>query len=152
MTSKNNLVSNRLAELPRRTVDLQAGRRSSRRNNLPTSGTGDNNKLIVGADISLSGDIKACESLIVEGTVEATLDKGEELQILKAGIFKGNATVDIAIIEGKFEGELTVRERLTIKAIGRVKGRIGFKEIEIDLGGQIDGEVQVLNPSGEIKN
>jgi hypothetical protein len=50
---------------------------------------------------------------------------------------------------GRFEGDLIVRNRLLIKATGRVSGTIRYGQIEIECGGQIFGDIQA-QPAGEL--
>ena len=45
-------------------------------------------KLVVGREISLSGEITACDTLVVEGRVEATLENSELLEITPAALLK----------------------------------------------------------------
>src|SRR4051794_2733369 len=47
--------------------------------------------LIVGREISISGDIKSCNRLVVEGSVEAVLHDCRDMEIAETGLFKGNA-------------------------------------------------------------
>jgi cytoskeletal protein CcmA (bactofilin family) len=99
-------------------------------------------KLIVGREITLSGEINSCDRLVVEGSVEANLQNCHEVELAETGLFKGSATIDEIEVRGRFEGNLTVRKRLLIRATGRVSGTIRYGEIEIECGGQISGDVQ----------
>ena len=99
-------------------------------------------KLIVGREISLSGEITSCDKLIVEGSVEANLQNCLDVDIAESGLFKGSATIDELEVRGRFEGTLTVRKRLLIRATGRVSGTIRYGQIEIEAGGQISGDIQ----------
>ena len=99
-------------------------------------------KLIVGREISLSGEITQCDRLVVEGSVEANLVGCRDVDIAESGLFKGSASIDEAEIRGRFEGVLTVRKRLLIRSTGRVVGTIRYGQIEIECGGQISGDVQ----------
>jgi cytoskeletal protein CcmA (bactofilin family) len=103
----------------------------------------DEKKLTVGPEIVLSGQITSCDRLVVEGKVEASLTDSRAIEIAESGFFKGTAEIDHAVIGGRFEGTLTVRERLTIRSTGRVQGKIRYGQIEIEPGGEIAGEVQV---------
>jgi cytoskeletal protein CcmA (bactofilin family) len=105
-------------------------------------------KLIVGRDITLSGEITSCDKLIVEGSVEANLTNCRDVEIAESGLFKGSAAIEDAEIRGRFEGNLVVRKRLFIKATGRVSGTIRYGQIEIECGGQISGDIQA-QPAGE---
>jgi cytoskeletal protein CcmA (bactofilin family) len=99
-------------------------------------------KLIVGREISLSGEITSCDMLLVEGSVEANLQNCHDVDIAESGLFKGSATIDEIEVRGRFEGNLIVRKRLLIRASGRVSGTIRYGQIEIECGGQISGDIQ----------
>ena len=102
----------------------------------------DRRHMIVGREISLSGEIGSCDRLVVEGSVEANLHECGELNIAESGVFKGNALIEQAEVRGRFEGELAVRKRLLIRASGHVSGTIAYGEIEIEAGGKISGTIQ----------
>jgi cytoskeletal protein CcmA (bactofilin family) len=109
----------------------------------PTRATeSDARRLIVGSGISLSGEITSCDRLVVEGSVEANLANCRDIEIAGSGLFKGSAAIDDAEISGRFEGNLTVRRRLLIRATGRVTGTVRYGQIEIECGGQISGEIE----------
>ena len=99
-------------------------------------------KLTVGPNIKLKGvEITDCDTLVVEGLVEATMDS-RLMQISQQGSFKGSAEIDIAEIHGEFDGNLTVRQRLVIYATGKVTGKIRYGKVVIEEGGQLSGEIQ----------
>jgi cytoskeletal protein CcmA (bactofilin family) len=98
-------------------------------------------KLTVGPNIKLKGvEITDCDTLVVEGTVEATMDS-RLMQIAESGAFKGSADIDIAEIHGAFDGNLTVRQKLVIFSTGKVTGKIRYGKLVIEEGGQLAGEV-----------
>ncbi len=99
-------------------------------------------QLIVGRDISLNGEINSCDRLVVDGNVEATLTNCAQVEISEHGLFRGTATVDDLEIHGRFEGSLTVKNRLFIRASGKVSGVVRYGQIEIERGGQVSGDIQ----------
>ena len=106
-------------------------------------------RLIVGPDVKLKGaEILDCDTLVVEGRVEATMDS-RVLRIAEKGAYKGTVGIDIAEIHGHFEGELTARQQLLIHATGRVSGKIRYGKILIEEGGELSGDVQSLNSVGK---
>jgi cytoskeletal protein CcmA (bactofilin family) len=133
-----------VVEAPRRAPDVTAstGRRSDIRPSAP--GDSDSKKLIVGRDIALSGEIRACDRLVVEGRVEATLSDSRSIEIAASGVFKGKAQIETAEVSGSFEGDLVVSQKLIIHSTGRVQGNIRYGEIEIARGGVIAGQIDVL--------
>lgn len=101
--------------------------------------------LKVGPLIRLKGvEITDCDTLFVEGTVEATMDS-RVMEIAPPGRFKGSADIDIAEIHGHFDGTLTVRERLVIHPTGRVTGTVRYGKLCIAEGGQLSGDVGLLS-------
>jgi cytoskeletal protein CcmA (bactofilin family) len=110
----------------------------------PRKSETEHRKLIVGREIALSGEITSCDRLVVEGSVEANLANCRDIDIADSGLFKGSASIEEAEIRGRFEGTLTVRKRLLIKATGKVVGTIRYGQIEIECGGQISGDVQMM--------
>ena len=106
------------------------------------SGSESGSRLIVGPNIKLKGvEITDCDTLVVEGTVEATMDS-RVIQIMANGAFKGSADIDIAEIHGQFDGNLTVRDKLVIFSQGKVNGTIRYGKVIIEEGGQLSGDVQ----------
>jgi len=99
-------------------------------------------KLTVGPNIKLKGvEITDCDTLVVEGLVEATMDS-RVIQIASQGAFKGSAEIDIAEIRGAFDGNLTVRQKLVIYATGKVTGKIRYGKVVIEEGGQLSGDIE----------
>jgi cytoskeletal protein CcmA (bactofilin family) len=102
-------------------------------------------KLVVGHDIKIKGvEISDCDTLVVEGRVEATLDS-RVLEIADHGVFQGTIAVDQAEIRGRFEGDLTVRKQLIIHSSGKVSGKIRYAKIRIEEGAEIAGDLAVLD-------
>ena len=99
-------------------------------------------RLVVGREITLSGEITHCDMLVVEGSVEAHLTDCRQIDIAESGFFKGSMTIEEAEVRGRFEGDLIVRKRLLIKSTGRVVGTIRYGQLEIERGGQIVGEIR----------
>jgi len=145
-------------EIPRRVVEIPGAppRRSDTPvaggspmgGSLPSGGATDMRKLIVGRDISLAGEISACDVLVVEGTVEAKLRDGRNIEIAETGLFKGSVEIDEADIAGRFEGDISVRGRLRLRATGRITGTIRYGQLEVEAGGQLIGEIQSLSNGG----
>ena len=127
---------------PRRRVDLPGV--VPRQSEAPEAPASEGKKLLVGRDIFLTGEITACNKLVIEGRVEASLAESQSIDIATTGHFKGTAEADTAEVSGRFEGKLLVRKRLTIRSSGRVTGEIRYGEIEIECGGVISGDIKTV--------
>jgi cytoskeletal protein CcmA (bactofilin family) len=98
--------------------------------------------LIVGREISFSGDVASCDRLVVEGSIEVKLKNCQNMVIAETGLFRGDGSTENADVYGRVEGGLVVRRRLLIRASGHVSGTITYGEIEIEAGGKISGTIQ----------
>ena len=113
---------------------------------------GDGKQLIVGRDIRLAGEITACQKLVVQGTVEANLTDSETLEIAESGHFKGKARVHRAEIFGVFDGELEVTDHLILRNKGQLKGKVRYKEIEVERGGRLQCDIDELDDEAGISD
>src|ERR1700740_11452 len=97
--------------------------------------------LIVGKGLVVSGEIKECDCLAVEGEVSAEISC-KELKIAPGGLFTGTAPVLNAEGFGRFKVDLKVTERLVVRAAGSVSGEVRYQQIEIERGGQMSGRIE----------
>ena len=108
-------------------------------------------KLIVGPNIKLRGvEIDNCDTLVVEGRVEATM-VSRAIQVAEKGAFSGKVDVDVAEIRGEFQGEMTARTKLVIHASGRVSGKIRYGKMLVQEGGEMSGDIGALAAAGELQ-
>lgn len=110
----------------------------------PQSSTIEEARLVVGRNVKLKGaEILDCDTLVVEGRVEATMDS-RVIRISEHGAFVGKVSIDIAEIHGTFEGELTARSQLIIHATGKVSGTIRYGKLLADEGCELCGDINRL--------
>src|SRR4051794_2987202 len=117
----------------------------------PRSDPAEPRTMIVGRGISLSGDIRSCNRLVVEGSLQATLHDCGQMEIAETGYFKGNASIKRAEISGEFDGELD-RQRAASDSGFRsmLSGTVTYGEIEIERGGKITGTIQSSQGGGSL--
>ncbi|WP_307139417.1 polymer-forming cytoskeletal protein [Pseudoroseomonas cervicalis] len=104
--------------------------------------------MVVGKGISLQGTVTDAERLVVEGTVESQMMHAAELNISHSGVFKGEVEVDDAEIAGTFDGTLTARNNLVIRATGKVLGVARCRRLQVEEGGQLSGRMEMLSDNG----
>ena len=88
-------------------------------------------------------EIDDCDTLVVEGRVEATM-VSRAIQIAEHGSFKGTADIEVAEVRGTFDGELTVRGRLVVHATGRINGKVRYGKLLVQEGGELSGDIGAL--------
>ncbi|MFL1463715.1 polymer-forming cytoskeletal protein [Roseococcus sp. DSY-14] len=110
----------------------------------PRPATQDRRTLVVGRGISLQGTVADAERLVVEGTVESQMIQAAELDVAQTGVFRGEVQVEDAVIAGVFDGTVTARGNLIIRATGTVKGVARCKRLSVEEGGKIMGSMEML--------
>ena len=125
----------------------------------PRPDAGELRTLVVGRGITVQGAVQSAERLVVEGTLESSMLRASQLSISPGGVFTGVAEVDKAEIAGTFDGTLTARNQLLVRASGRMLGTANCGRLQVDEGGEITGQMEMitgpnrhealLRPSGE---
>ncbi len=108
-------------------------------------------RLIIGRGITMSGEIESCNHLVVEGTVEATLKGASVLDIAESGVFYGTVEIAEATVAGRFEGDIQVNGRLTVRSSGVISGTITYKELEVEAGATLEGRIAPFGSANAAK-
>ncbi|MDE7198831.1 MAG: polymer-forming cytoskeletal protein [Lachnospiraceae bacterium] len=95
---------------------------------------------IIGADMVVSGGIKAKEGIRVEGSVTGDVETDGALIISASGKVKGNVRGSSIFIGGSLEGDLTSGGRTEVVSTGRVIGDIRTKSLVVDENAVFQGQ------------
>jgi len=92
---------------------------------------------VIGADVTITGDIAASADLHIDGTVEgdircAALVQGEGSSI------HGAVSAESARLAGKVTGSITARELVILKT-ARITGDVHYDALTIEQGAEVDG-------------
>lgn len=99
---------------------------------------------VIGRGTRLKGEIEAGADVIVEGEVEASI-RAQTLRIAAGGCVTGQVNAANAEIRGRFEGDLHVRECLTVSGEGHVAGTVRYAELKVDRGARITGDIALVD-------
>jgi len=101
--------------------------------NIITSGT------LIKGDISASGDFR------LDGTLEGNIQLNGKLVVGDSGVVNGNVLCVNANIIGTVNGNLSVKELLSLNATARVKGDILINKLSIEPGAIFTGKCRMLD-------
>jgi cytoskeletal protein CcmA (bactofilin family) len=96
--------------------------------------------LVVGEGVKLSGSFVVPNSASIAGTIEGDLT-AREIMVGCSGILKGKITADVVDVRGEIHENITSNKSLFIRATGKVTGAIQYAEIEIEKGGDMQGNL-----------
>ncbi len=108
--------------------------------NQPTHNAED---LVVGEGVVLNGTLEVPNKAIVSGAINGDL-KVHSLAVGITGKIEGKVVCQIADIAGHVKDDLRVNELLIIRAGSIISGHIYYKEIEIEKGAKIAGQLSML--------
>lgn len=98
----------------------------------------------IGNSVKIHGDLSGKEDLVINGTVEGTIDFREhDVTVGEKGKVNANVTAKNIIILGEVKGELRGSEQVTIKPSGRVTGDIRAPRVVLNDGCQFKGLVDM---------
>jgi len=100
-------------------------------------------ELIVGEGVVLNGTLEVPNKAIVSGAINGDL-KVHSLAVGITGKIEGKVVCQIADIAGHVKDDLRVNELLIIRAGSIISGNIYYKEIEIEKGAKIAGQLSML--------
>ncbi len=103
----------------------------------------DNNQngcLTVGEGVKLTGNFVVPDIASISGTIEGELT-AREILVGSTGILKGKVTADVVDVRGEIHDNLTANKSLFIRSTGKVIGTVQYAEIEIEKGGDLQGNL-----------
>ncbi len=103
------------------------------------------NSLVQGTEVT--GTIKAANDFRIDGSLKGDLVCDSKVIIGASGFVDGEVTCENALIEGKFEGTLVVKDMLQIRTNASVSGDISYGKLEVDAGAEINGTCKMINSS-----
>jgi cytoskeletal protein CcmA (bactofilin family) len=99
------------------------------------------NVVYVGEGVTLTGVVHAQDVVVIDGTVEGEITC-DQLIVGPGGVAQGPIAVVDADIYGKIGTEVSVKQLLVVRSTGRVEGRWGYGEIEVEKGAVLSGEAE----------
>jgi cytoskeletal protein CcmA (bactofilin family) len=94
----------------------------------------------VGEGVKLTGNFVVPDIASISGTIEGELT-AREILIGSTGILKGKVTADVVDVRGEIHDNLTANKSLFIRSTGKVIGTVQYAEIEIEKGGDLQGNL-----------
>ena len=91
----------------------------------------------------LNGTLEVPNTAIVSGAINGDL-KVHSLSVGITGKIEGKVICQVADIAGYVKDELRVNELLIVRAGSIISGNIHYKEIEIEKGAKITGQLSML--------
>jgi cytoskeletal protein CcmA (bactofilin family) len=101
---------------------------------------------VIGPSMTMKGEIRTREELVVEGEVEGMLESHSSITIGPNGKVKANIRAREVAIFGAVKGNVEVTEKIAIRGKGSLVGDIKTAGISIDDGAYFKGSIDIVRP------
>lgn len=88
----------------------------------------------LGSNTSIKGDLTAKADIRLDGELTGNLNCGGKLILGPKGKIKGEIICNNAVIEGKIEGVLKVKDHLHVKETAQIMGEISTSKLTVQSG------------------
>ncbi len=102
--------------------------------------------LIIQEDTSLKGEIRNGGRIEIFGYVEGDV-AGDLLIVQPGGRCFGRVKVQTADIRGTLQGDIMVRELISIRGGGEVSGSVKYGKLSMEMGGLLSAQLRNIPPS-----
>ena len=99
------------------------------------------NSIVQGTNIE--GTIKANSDIRVDLTIKGKLFCDAKVIIGPSGKVEGEIRCANAVVEGHFEGTISVKELLNIRETATIQGDVSYGKLIVQPGGTIDGTISM---------
>ena len=99
---------------------------------------------LMGAGSRYEGDLSFEGRVRVDGHFTGRIYTEDCLVVGVDGVVAGECDVARAIVSGRIEGTVRVREHLLVEASGVIVGSLDAGVVEVLAGGRLEGEVRIL--------
>jgi len=103
-------------------------------------------KNVLGSDVEIKGNVKFTGELAFEGKLEGEVQTEGVLNLGDSAVVNGNITAQSVVVRGKVHGNITVKEKIDIKAKAELFGDIRAAKLAIEEGATFVGKIEV-NPN-----
>ena len=93
----------------------------------------------------VKGDITAIGDFRLDGTLEGNIQLNGKLVVGDSGVVNGNVLCQNANIIGTVNGNLSVKELLSLHASARVRGDILINKLSIEPGAVFSGKCRMID-------
>jgi cytoskeletal protein CcmA (bactofilin family) len=98
---------------------------------------------VIGAGITVEGDITTDEDVVVEGTIRGKLSAKEGVTIEHGATVEADVVSGSLVVAGALTGNITATERVDLQSGARVIGNVKASRVTIADGAQFKGNVDM---------
>lgn len=95
----------------------------------------------------IKGDISSKSDIRVDGTVEGTVYSDVKVVVGEKAVIRGNIVCNNIDLWGRMEGNIYVKDLLTIKSTASVEGNVNVRRFQVEVGASVNGSFHMIEES-----
>jgi cytoskeletal protein CcmA (bactofilin family) len=103
-----------------------------------------NIETLIGEKSRIQGDLHFSGGLHVDGEIDGSVSAAEGagiVHISDSARIRGEIRAPVVVVNGTVDGDIHCEERLELHEKARVEGNIHYRQIEMRLGAQVNGQL-----------
>lgn len=110
----------------------------------PSTGARNGNRSVIGSSITIRGEVRGTQDVIIKGRVEGQLSlAGCNLTVGKEGRIKADLLARVIQVDGFVDGLLRGEEQILLSQTGRVRGKLIAPQVILEDGCNFKGTVDM---------
>jgi cytoskeletal protein CcmA (bactofilin family) len=102
---------------------------------------------LIAREDTFEGQLNTTRGVRIMGTVRGGIESQQYVHIEENARVEADITAEEVVIAGEYSGKLNCRQRVEIRATGRVSGQIETQKLQLHEGGYFDGELHMQKPT-----
>jgi cytoskeletal protein CcmA (bactofilin family) len=98
--------------------------------------------IFIGEGVSITGSLDVPDIISISGKVEGSVT-ARQVIVEATGHVQGKVQAELVDVKGSISEYLAASKSLIIRSTGDVKGTVYYSEIEIEKGGQLQGDLYI---------
>ncbi|HEY7161217.1 MAG TPA: polymer-forming cytoskeletal protein [Acidobacteriota bacterium] len=115
---------------------------------VPTPKRGSNT--LIGANLTIRGDITADETVTIEGTVEGTIETSSDVIVAPDGKVRADIRANTITISGRVKGNIFATQKVNLTSTAQLEGNIQAPKLAIAESAMFKGSID-MSPPGQGK-
>lgn len=100
---------------------------------------------VIQEDTTIVGKIRNCRQIEIHGYVEGDI-VAEDVIVHQRGRLHGKVRTGSADVHGTLQGEVQVKDLITIRSSGSVNGNVQYGQLAMEMGGDLSAELRNAPP------
>lgn len=109
--------------------------------------TRNDDESLIAPEDTFEGQLRTTRGVRILGTVRGSIESSQYVHVEENAHVEADITAEEVVIAGEYTGNLTCRQRVEIRATGRVSGKIETAKLLLHEGGFFDGALHMQKPA-----